>query len=89
VASRSRPLNRIRYGGVNLVVDAYGDTRWSDEVVRGRWGTQTGQWVHPDDLDEPGRRDIPVRPRPSSAVSPVTGPQKQSWRVRDEDGNDV
>jgi len=89
MASRSRPRNVIRLGGVNLVTDAYGDTRYSDEVMRGQYGTQAGHWVHPDDLDEPGRRDIPRRQRPSSAVYPVTGQQSQTWRLRDEDGNDV
>jgi len=87
--SRSRPLNRIRPGD-HLVVDLYGTERYASEVMRGRYGAQRGAVVHPDDLDEPGRFDLNTKPRQERPLPwPVTGQQRQLWRVRDKDGNPI
>jgi len=89
MSGRTRPLNRIRLGD-HLVVDAYGTERYASEVVRGKYGSQKGAVIHPDDLDEPGRFDLQRERRQEKQLPwPVTGKQRQTWVRLDKDGNPV
>lgn len=79
---------RTNRPGYYLVEDAYGDVRWNDEVVEGRYGNQRGHLVTPQDLDGPGRNDVRTRNRADkNQPGRRTGKPRQNWRYRDEDGN--
>ena len=76
--------------GEHLVTDTQGTVRLASEVVRGQNGRQKGQLVHPRDFDEPGRFDLPqVRPVPRPMAGPAGNKPRQTWRVRDENGDSV
>lgn len=85
----NRPLNTIKLGD-HLVTTADGDVCYASETAVERYGPRAGLLVHRDDLDEPGRSDLPQQHiRRERAVRPVTGPPVKRWTVRDQNGNPV
>lgn len=84
----NRPLNTTKLGD-HLVCTDDGDVCYASETAVERYGPRKGLLVHRDDLDEPGRFDLPQHYRTERAVKPVRATLKKTWTVRDQDGNDV
>ncbi len=85
--SRSRPLNHVRPND-HLVATDDGSTIWASDARFEQFGPRKGALVHVDDLDEPGRLDLPQHYRSEQAVSPVAE-ASFTWEVYDGNGDIV
>jgi len=88
--AKPRPLNRHKMG-TYLVTDGAGDPQYRDEVDWGITPEQRGHLWKPEDIDQLGHSDLlrlKGRGRGESLIpGKRTGPQRQTWRVRDENGD--
>lgn len=73
--------------GQHLVANEWGETRHSGQVRIGKWGAQRGLVVDKDEFLGPSVAEM-RRPQPRHAPTfgPHTGPEVETYLVRDADG---